>query len=114
MNITTRKPTVYTVYVIELSAEVLDRRAFAVANPGWSNDAARPPLYVGHTVRTPEERFEQHRTGTKSGRFTRGNALRLRMDLAPGLVFATREEAELMERQHAEHLRAQGFAVWQK
>ena len=114
MNITTRKLPVYTVYVIELNAEVLDRRAFAEANPGYTCDPARPPLYVGHTVRTPEERFEQHRTGTKSSRFTRGNAVPLRMDLAPGLVFATREEAELMEHQHAEHLRAQGYAVWQK
>ena len=114
MNTSTRKPPVYTVYAIELSAEVLDRRAFAEANPGCTSDPARPPLYVGHTVRTPEERFEQHQAGIKAGRFTRGNAVRLRMDLAPEVVFATREEAELMERQHAEHLRAQGFAVWQK
>ena len=110
----TRKPPVYTVYVIELSADILARRRFAEANPGYTYDPTHPPVYVGHTVRTPEERFEQHRAGIKASRYTRGKAIRLRMDLAGTLVFATRKEAEIMEKRHATILRERGFAVWQK
>ena len=114
MTTTTRKPPVYTVYVIELSADILSRRRFTEANPGYTYDPAHPPVYVGHTVRTPEERFEQHRTGTKASRYTREKAVRLRMDLAGELVFPTRDQAERMEERHAAILRTKGFAVWQK
>jgi predicted GIY-YIG superfamily endonuclease len=114
MTTITRRPPVYAVYVIELNADILARRRFREANPGYTYDPDHPPLYVGHSVRTPEERFEQHRTGTKASRFTRGNAIRFRMDLAKKLVFATRREAELMEERHARILRSKGFAVWQK
>ena len=108
-----RKPPVYTVYVFELSADVLSLGRFAEANPGYTYNPARPPLYVGHSVRTPEERFEQHRVGEKASRYTRGNAICLRRDLAGSLIFPTRREAELMEERHAAILRARGFAVWQ-
>ena len=74
MSTITRKPPVYTVYVIELSADVLSLGRFAEANPGYTYDPARPPLYVGHSVRTPEERFEQHRIGEKAYRYPRANA----------------------------------------
>jgi hypothetical protein len=86
----TRKPPIYTVYVIELSADVLTRRRFIEANPGYIYDPAHPPLDVGHSVRSPEERFEQHKIGKKASRYTRGNAICLRMDLA------VRRLAELM------------------
>jgi predicted GIY-YIG superfamily endonuclease len=85
---------------------------FAEANPGYIRSNS-PPLYVGHSVRSPEERFEQHRSGFKASRYTRGNAIRLRMDLADSLIFPTRSEAELMEERHAAILRERGYAVWQ-
>ena len=109
----TRKPPIYTVYVIELSADVLTRRRFIEANPGYIYDPAHPPLYVGHSVRSPEERFEQHRSGFKASRYTRGNAICLRRDLAGSLIFPTRRDAELMEERHAMILRERGYAVWQ-
>ena len=109
----TRKPPVYTVYVIELSPDVLTLGRFAEANPNYTYSPARPPVYVGHSVRTPKERLEQHRFGKKASRYTRGNVIRLRMDLARQLVYSTRAQAELMEKRHAAHLRARGFAVWQ-
>ena len=114
MTTITRKPPVYTVYVIELNADILARSRFREANPGYTYDPAHPPVYVGHTVLKPDERFKQHRSGKKASRCTRGNAIRLRMDLARKLVFATRREAELMEERHARILRSKGFAVWQK
>jgi hypothetical protein len=113
MTTITRKPPVYTVYVIELSADVLSLGRFAEANPGYTYNPARPPLYVGHSIRTPEERFEQHRIGEKASRYTRGNAICLRMELARRLVYPTRAEAELMEQRHAAHLRSKGYGVWQ-
>ena len=109
-----RKPPVYSVYVIELSPDVLSLRRFAEANPGYTYDPTHPPLYVGHSVRSPEERFEQHRSGFKASRYTRGNAIRLRMDLAGSLIFPTRSEAELIEQRHAAILRERGYAVWQR
>ena len=109
-----RKPPVYTVYVIELSPDVLSLRRFAEANPGYIYDPAHPPLYVGHSVRSPEKRFEQHRSGFKASRYTRSNAIRLRMDLAGSLIFPTRSEAELIEQRHAAILRERGYAVWQR
>ena len=109
----TRKPPVYTVYVIELKADVLSLKRFAEANPGYTYDPTHPPLYVGHSVRSPEERLEQHRSGFKASRYTRGNAICLRRDLAGSLIFPTRREAELMEERHAVILRERGYAVWQ-
>ena len=38
----TRKPPVYTVYVIELSPDVLSLRRFAEANPGYTYDPTHP------------------------------------------------------------------------
>ena len=113
MTTITRSKPVYTVYVIELHAKVLTHRRFAAANPGYRYEPSRPPVYVGHTVHSPEKRFEQHRSGTKASRFTKDNVRSLRMDLAGNLVFATRKEAEAMEAEHAICLRAQGYAVWQ-
>jgi len=109
-----RKPPVYKVYVIELSPDVLSLKRFAEANPGYTYDPTHPPLYVGHSVRSPDERFEQHRSGFKASRYTRGNAIRLRMDLAGSLIFPTRSEAELIEQRHAAILRERGYAVWQR
>lgn len=113
MTTPVRKPPVYSVYVIELSPDVLSLRRFAEANPGYVYNPARPPLYVGHSVRSPEERFEQHRSGFKASRYTRGNAICLRRDLAGSLIFPTRRDAELMEERHAVILRERGYAVWQ-
>ena len=110
----TGKPPVYTIYFIELSPEVLSLGRFAEANPGYTYDPTHPPLYVGHSVRSPEKRFEQHRSGFKASRYTRGNAIRLRMDLAGSLIFPTRSEAELIEQRHAAILRERGYAVWQR
>jgi predicted GIY-YIG superfamily endonuclease len=112
MKKTNRKPSVYTVYVIEFSADILTRRRFREANPGYTYDPAHPPVYVGYSVLTPEERFEQHRHGTKASRYTRHHVIRLRMDLADGLVFPTHDQAERMEKQHALLLRARGHGVW--
>ena len=113
MNTSARKQPEYTVYVIELCAEVLSLGRFAEANPTYVYEPSRPPIYVGMTAHTPEKRFEQHRTGYKASRYTRKNAIRLRMDIAGELVFSTRAEAEAAEVLLANVLKSRGFAVWQ-
>ena len=45
----------YSVYVIELRREVLEKARFARKNPELRDD--KPCVYVGQTARTPEERF---------------------------------------------------------
>ena len=54
-------PTVYTVYVIELSRKVFtEDRKFREANPQYNG--VLECLYVGQTSKTPQERFTQHKT----------------------------------------------------
>ena len=48
----------YSVYVIELRREAMDKKAFAGKPADRRED--KPCLYVGQTARTPEERFAQH------------------------------------------------------
>ena len=110
----TRKPPIYTVYVIELEPAVLTCRRFAAANAGYTYDPAHPPLYVGQSAHPPQKRFSQHCSGYRSGRYPRKYSVCLRMDLAGELVFSSRVEAEDMEAAQAVFLREQGFAVWQK
>ena len=113
MNTATRKQPEYTVYVIELHTAVLSLGHFADANPAYVYEPSRPPIYVGMTAHTPEKRFDQHRNGYKASRYTRDNAIRLRMDIAGELVFSTRAEAEAAEALLANVLRSRGYAVWQ-
>ena len=53
----------HNIYVIELSQEVLTNKKFREANPDYIS--GKPLAYVGMTSRTPEARFEQHKTGIK-------------------------------------------------
>jgi hypothetical protein len=51
-------------YAIELKPEVLLDPAFVAKNPGWIS--GMPLLYIGMTSLTPEERFRQHKDGSKT------------------------------------------------
>ncbi|UCF05168.1 MAG: hypothetical protein JSV33_14820 [bacterium] len=100
------------VYVIELDKDVLQEPKFATANPdhGPSMDC----LYVGSTGLTPEERFENHKTGYKSNRFVKRYGLRLRPLLYEEYNPLSYEDAREMEIELARMLREKGYAVWQK
>jgi hypothetical protein len=101
----------YSVYVIELRPEVLEKKAFAGKNGERRED--KPCLYVGQTARTPEERFAQHRAGVRSSRIVREYGVRLRPRLYANVgPFETRAESERAEVKLAEKLRRRGFAVW--
>ena len=104
----------FRLYVVELDPAVLLSGRFRRSNPGLRPDRG-PCLYVGSTAKTAEERYAQHKAGifcnrgwvTKFGR-------RLRHDLAPSISYQTRQSAELAERDLAEHLRKEGYAVWSR
>ena len=101
----------YSVYVIELRPEVLEKKAFAGKNAERRED--KPCVYVGQTAKTPEERFAQHLHGVRSSRIVREYGVRLRPRLYANVgPFETRAESERAETKLAEKLRRRGFAVW--
>jgi hypothetical protein len=59
----------YHIYVIELDPRVLKARKVKDENPEYVE--GMQCLYVGQTARTPEERFEQHKEGYKSNKYTK-------------------------------------------
>lgn len=101
----------YHVYVIELDPSVLKTRRVKDENPDYVE--GMQCLYVGQTARSPEERFEQHKEGYKSNRYTKKYGVRLRPDLYERYnPIRTRERAEAMEERIANKLRMRGYAVW--
>jgi hypothetical protein len=101
----------YHIYVIELDPAVLKTRRVKDENPDYVD--GMDCLYVGQTARTPEERFEQHKEGYKSNRYTKKYGVRLRPDLYERYnPIRTREQAEEMEEKLASKLRTRGYAVW--
>lgn len=111
-------PTVYTVYVIELSRKAYtEDRRFREANPQFNG--ALECLYVGMTSKTPQERLAQHKSGARS---TKGHKLSsdivrkygryLRPSLYQHIGPLSRVEALEVERGLALELRRKGYAVW--
>jgi len=107
------------VYVVELSRKVYtDNAKFRVANPQYNG--VLECLYVGMTSKTPQERFEQHKSGyrTKKGRKVYSNIVRkYGMYLRPSLYehigqISGRVPALEMEEKLALELRRKRYAVW--
>jgi hypothetical protein len=111
-------PTIYTVYVIELSRKVFtEDRKFREANPQYNG--VLECLYVGQTSKTPQERFTQHKTGYRNaqGRKLSSNIVEkygryLRPSLYQDIGPLSRAEALEVERGLALELRRKGYAVW--
>ena len=101
----------YNIYVIELNEAVLKNKKFMKANPGYV--VGKPCVYVGMTARTPEERFEQHKTGYKAAKFAHKYGVRLKPRLFRSHNPMTFAEARWMEVEKARRLRKRGYGVWQ-
>ena len=101
----------HSVYVIELSPEVLNEARFRRANPDY--DETKPCVYVGMTGLTPERRFENHRKGIKSNRFAHQYGLRLLPSLYKFYNPMPYRAAQEMEVELAIDLREEGYGVWQ-
>ncbi len=109
----------YQVYVIELSKKVFTESArFRAANPQFNG--VLECLYVGMTSKTPQERFEQHRSGyrnRKGHKLSSNLVQKYGRYLRPSLYnhiepMKTRTEALKMEAQLALELRRKRYAVW--
>ena len=100
----------FSVYVVELDSKVFAFHKFREANPGCTRPKAC--LYVGMTAHTPDERFDQHKAGYKSGKYVKRYGLRLVPELYHHHNPLYYEDACRMEAQLAEALRNRGYAVW--
>lgn len=111
-------PTVYTVYVIELSRKVYtEDRRFREANPQFNG--VLECLYVGMTSKTPQERLMQHKTGYRNAKgqnlssaIVRKYGRYLRPSLYQDIGPLGRAEALEVEKGLALELRRKGYAVW--
>lgn len=101
----------YSVYVVELSPEVLNHARFRRANPDY--DATRPCVYVGMTGILPDVRFDKHKAGIQANRFVMLYGLRLMPELYEVYNPMPYDAARDMEVELAISLREKGYGVWQ-
>ena len=101
----------YSVYVVELSPEVLQHPRFRRANPGY--DVMKPCVYVGMTGLSPDVRFDKHKAGLQASRFVERYGLRLMPELYEAYNPMPYDGARDMEVELAISLRAKGYGVWQ-
>jgi hypothetical protein len=101
----------HSVYVIELSKDVLFERKFMKCNPNYI--IGKPCVYVGMTGLDPDIRFDKHKAGIQSNRFVKQYGLKLLPDLYEGFNIMTYDEACKMEIEIGIDLRSAGFGVWQ-
>jgi hypothetical protein len=101
----------HSVYVIELSREVLDEPSFRKSNPEYL--PGKPCVYVGMTGLSPDVRFDKHKAGIQSNRFVERYGLHLVPALYAMYNPMPYEGARDMEVELAIALREEGFGVWQ-
>ena len=101
----------HSVYVVELSRNVLEEARFRRANPDY--DPSKPCVYVGMTGLSPDVRFDKHKAGIQSNRFVRQYGLRLLPELYEVYNPMPYEGAREMEVELAIWLKEQGYGVWQ-
>jgi hypothetical protein len=111
LNTTMARRNHYSVYVIELSKEVLDEARFIRCNPDYRD--GRPCVYVGMTGLDPDLRFDKHKAGIQANRYVQRFGLRLLPDLYEAynpMPYALAQDTEI---EVGIALREAGFGVWQ-
>lgn len=95
-----RTDEVYTIYIINLVDD-----SVSDPSPGkW--------VYVGETSKTPEERFDEHKNGTRDNKAAREHGRDLNYDLMkdiPQVRF--KQDSKWLEAQTGEELRSRGYVV---
>src|SRR5690348_13892259 len=99
----------HNVYVILLAKAALKDLTVVRRNP--DRDPRKPVVYVGMTGLPVDHRFENHKNGYKSARLVRKYGVRLLPEMYEHLNPMPYEHAVQMERDLADDLRAQGYAV---
>lgn len=106
-----KKKNRYSVYVVELSPEVLQHGRFRKANANY--DAMKPCVYVGMTGLSPDVRFDKHKAGIQANRFVQKYGLRLMPELYEVYNPMPYDGARDMEVELAIGLKQKGYGVWQ-
>ena len=101
----------YSVYVVELSKEVLNEPRFRKANQDYR--LGFPCVYVGMTGLAPDVRLDKHKAGIQSNRFVQQWGVRLRPELYEHHNPMPYDDARLMEVEVGIQLRRLGWGVWQ-
>jgi hypothetical protein len=99
----------HSVYVVLLDPAASKIRTVRAANP--DRDRMKPCVYVGMTGLTPEERFTNHKAGTKAASVVKRHGIRLLPELYAHLNPMPYEAATKMEMDLAEDLRRAGYTV---
>lgn len=102
-------PEHHNVYVVLLDSAVEKIRKVRAENP--KRDPKKLCVYVGMTGMTPEERFENHKTGIKHAPVVKRYGVRLLPELYAHLNPMPFEAAAQMEKDLAEDLRRAGHTV---
>jgi hypothetical protein len=97
------------VYVVLLDPAAARLRSVRLANP--NRDPRKPCVYVGMTGLTPEERFANHKQGTKAALVVKKHGQRLMPELYAHLNPMPFAAAVQMEQDLAEDLRRAGYTV---
>ena len=99
----------HNVYVVLLDPAADRLARVRGANP--NRDVGKPRVYVGMTGLTPEERFANHKAGTKDAPLVKRFGIRLMPELYAHLNPMPFEAAAEMEKDLAEDLRGSGYTV---
>jgi hypothetical protein len=99
----------HNVYVVLLSKAALKDLSVLRRNP--QRDSSKPAVYVGMTGLPVDHRFENHKNGYKSARLVRKYGVRLLPEFFEHLNPMPYEYAVQMEKDLADDLRSQGYAV---
>jgi hypothetical protein len=99
----------HNVYVVLLSKTALTDRSILQRNR--ERDPSKPAVYVGMTGLPVDHRFENHKNGYKSTRLVAKYGIRLLPELYEHLNPMPYEHAVQMEKDLADDLRVQGYAV---
>ena len=99
----------HNIYVVLLDPAAGRLRAVRAANP--KRDRKKPCIYVGMTGLNPEDRFANHKAGTKAASVVTRYGIRLLPEMYEHLNPMPYEASAQMEKDFAEDLRRAGYTV---
>jgi len=99
----------HSVYVVRLDSAVAELKQVQKLNP--NRNPKMPCVYVGMTGLTVEERFENHKSGTKASYYVKRFGKDFLPELFAHLNPMPYEQACVMECELAEDLRREGYTV---
>ena len=101
----------YSVYVVELSKDVMRDNKFQKRNPRCLPNSMC--VYVGMTGLKPDERFAKHKLGIKANSFVQKYGIRLLPGLYKKYNPMSYNDAVIREVKLAEELKIKGYCVYQ-